>query len=341
MSPDLLVDTVKYKNYFLVISGIYGGRTLTVLDNQLQEISEHDFTGIQMWDEEFHIDEENSKILISVITTETFPLESKKYQGFNTLWYELKEKSGTFKLELIDKWEKSDIKGIKSKIHNGERTWVALRELNYISQTGNKGKNSFIGIAQSSQLEIPTFEYSVSNQHSHLSQNFDIELTDKDIFISGIGSIAKDTPTILRIARNRKNMEFIELDIPLKKLHNFNDTVIKKINNQLFAYFWTTSSEYCKKYVFEIFTVRVMKSLDESTFEKAIDSDYVHTFTWSKNGVAYKTDKGSTPCRLGRIDTSGKIVQTEELETSHPELLTETGELIVAADDRKQLLKIK
>ena len=86
MSPDLLVETVKYKNYFLVISGIYGGRILTVLDNQLNKVSEHDFSGIQMWDEEFHIDEESSKILISVTTTETFPLENKKYQGFPLSW---------------------------------------------------------------------------------------------------------------------------------------------------------------------------------------------------------------------------------------------------------------
>jgi len=109
MSPNLLVQTVKYKNYFLVISGIYGGRKLTVLDNQLNEISEYDFSGIQMWGEEFHIDEENSKILISVITTETFILESYKYQGYNTLWYELNENSDGFKLELVDKWNKSDI----------------------------------------------------------------------------------------------------------------------------------------------------------------------------------------------------------------------------------------
>ena len=341
MSPDLLVETVKYKNYFLVISGIYGGRTLTVLDNQLNKISEHDFSGIQMWDEEFHIDEESSKILISVITTETFPLESKKYQGFNTLWYELKEKSGAFDVELIDKWEKSDIKGIKSRIHNGERTWIALRELNYISQTGNKGKNSFIGIAQNINLEVPKFQYSVSNQHSQLSQNFDIELSDKDIFISGIGSISNDTPTILRIAKNRKNMEFIELDIPLKKLHNFHDTVIKKIGEELFAYFWITSSEYCKKHTFELYSVNLREPLSDSIFLKAIESDYVHSFAWSSSGVAYKTDKGSTPCRIGKIDETGKIIELEELEISHPKLLTESGELIGTTDDRNQLIKIK
>jgi len=341
MSPDLLVETVKYKNYFLVISGIYGGRTLTVLDNQLNKISEHDFSGIQMWDEEFHIDEENSKILISVITTETFPLESKTYQGYNTLWYELKEKSGAFDLELIDKWKKSDIKGIKSKIHNGERTWVALRELNYISQTGNKGKNSFIGIAQNTNLEVPNFEYSVSNQHSHLSQNFDIELSDKDIFISGIGSVANNTPTIFRIAKNRKNLEFIELDIPIKKLHNFHDTVIKKVGKELFAYFWITSSEYCKKYTFELYSVSLKESLLSSTFLKAIESDYVHSFAWSSNGVAYKKDKGSTPCRVGKIDENGKIIELEELKISHPKLLTESGELIGTTDNRNQLIKIK
>jgi len=341
MSPDLLVQTVKYKNYFLVISGIYGGRTLTVLDNQLNKVSEHDFSGIQMWDVEFHIDEENSKILISVITTETFPLESKKYQGFNTLWYELKEKSGAFDLELIDKWAKSDIKGIKSRTHNGERTWVALRELNYISQTGNKGKNSFIGIAQYTNLEVPKFEYSISNQHSHLSKNFDIELRNKNIFISGIGSISNDTPTILRISKDRKNMEFIELDIPLKKLHNFHDTVIKKIGKELFAYFWITSSEYCKKYTFELYSVNLQESLSDSTFLKAIESNYVHSFAWSSGRVAYKTDKGSTPCKIGKIDETGKIIKLEELEVSHPKLLTDSGDLIATTDDRKKLIKIK
>lgn len=336
MSPDLLVKTVKYKKYFLVISGIYDGRKLTVFDNQLNKINELDFDGIQMWAEEFHIDEEKSKILISVITTETFPLESKKYQG-----YELKEISGDFALVLVDKWEKSDIKGIKSKVHNGERTWVALRELNYISQTGNKGKNSFIGVAKSTNFEVPNFEYSVSNQHSHLSQNFDIELTEKNIFVSGIGSIANDTATILRLSRNRKNMEFIELDIPLKKLHNFHDSVIKKIGNQLLAYFWITSSEYCKKYTFELYSVNLKESLSDCTFLQAIKSDYVHSFAWSSNGVAYKIGKGSTPCRLGNISESGEIIEFEELEIVHPQLLTESGELIGTTEDRRQLIKIK
>ncbi|MCB0669138.1 MAG: hypothetical protein KDC80_25115 [Saprospiraceae bacterium] len=294
-----------------------------------------------MWGEEFHIDEGSSKILISVITSETFPIESKTYQGYNTLWYELKETNQGFNMELIDKWNKSDIKAIRSKVHNGERIWVALRELNYISSSGNKGRSSFIGVAKNNQLEIPQFEFSNSNQHSHLSQNFDIELTDKEIFISGIGSVVNDTPTILRIAKDRKSMEFIELDIPLMKLHNFHDTVIKKIDNQFFAYFWTTSSEYCKKYTFEIFAVRLKQSLANSTYEKAFESDYIHSFTWSNNAVAFKTNTGKTPCRLGKIDIHGRIVQTEELEISDPKLLTNEGEVIVLSDDRKQLLKIK
>ena len=341
MSPNLLVQTVKYKNYFLVISGIYGGRKLTVLDNQLNEISEYDFSGIQMWGEEFHIDEENSKILISVITTETFILESYKYQGYNTLWYELNENSDGFKLELVDKWNKSDIKAIKSKVQNGVRTWVALREFNFVSQTRNKEKKSLIGIAENNKLEIPKFVFSESNQYSYLSQNFDIELTDKEIYISGIGSLANDTPTILRIVRNQKNMEFIELDIPLKKNHNFHNTVFRRINNRLIAYFWTTSNEYCKKYTFEVYSVMVNEPLSDSTYKKAIKSDYVHSFAWSNKAVVYKTNKGSTVCRLGKIGKNGEIIELAKLEIVHPQLLTECGELIATNDDRKQLMKIK
>lgn len=338
MTPDLLANITTYKDYFLVISGAYGNRVLSILDRELKIVSEHYFTGIQMWEEDFHIDEKNSRILISVTITETFPLESKRYQGFNTLWYELDETSKGFQLKQIDKWEKSDIRSVKSKVFQGKRIWVCMRDLNFISQTGNKGQNEIIGIAQTSTLEIPKFEYSASIQHSYLSHNFDFEVTSTDILISGIGNYSNDAPTLIRINRSKKNMEFIELDIPLKKLHNFHATVLKKVNNQIFAYYWTTSSEYCKKYVFEIYSVKIKDKLYDSSFVKALDSDYAHSFNWNNNGkVAYRTDKGETPCLLGEIGDDGQIIKLKEFECAVPILINDSDIILGLIDERKKM----
>lgn len=342
MKPDLLANITTYKDYFLVISGAYGNRILSILDRELRIVSEHDFTGIQMWAEDFHIDETNSRILISVTITETFPLESKKYQGFNTLWYELTETSKGFQLQKIGKWEKSDIRSIKSKLFQGERIWVCMRDINFIKETGNKGRNEIIGIAQTSNLEIPKFDYSAIIQDSYLSHNFDFEITSTDILFSGIGNISNDTPTLIKINRSTKYINFLELDIPLKKLHNFHDTVIKKVNNQMFAFYWITSSEYCKKYVFEIYSAKISDEISDSTFVKALDSYYAHSFQWNNKGkVIYRTDKGETPCILGEIGDNGQIIKLNEFEIADPILINDSDLILGLINERKNMKIIK
>lgn len=338
MKPDLLANITAYKDYFLVISGAYGNRVLTILDGDLRIVSEHDFTGIQMWGQDFHIDDVNSRILISVTTTERFQIDSKRYQGFNTLWYELTETSKGFQLQQIDTWQKSDIKCIKSKVFNGERIWTCIQDENFINEAGNKGRNEIIGIAQTSNLEIPRFDYSSSIQDSYLSQNFDFEVTSNDILISSIGNISNDTPTLIRINRLTKNLDFVELDIPLKKLHNFHDTVIKNVNNHMFAYFWITSSEYCKKYVFEIYTTKINDKLSDSSFVKALNSDYAHSFNWNNNGkVAYRTGKGETPCLFGEINENGQILELKKFENAVPILINDSDIILGLIDERKRM----
>lgn len=342
MTPYLLANISTFKDYYLVISGTYHNRILSILDKSLQIISEHEFIGVQMWGEDFHVDETNSKVLISVTTTETFPLESKSYQGFHTLWYELKEELNGFQFYQIDKWEKSDIRRIKSKVVDGQRIWLCFRDLNYINQTGKTGQQTVIGRATTSELIIPKFDYTAGFKHIYLSHNFDFEVSSSDILIAGISSLSNDIPTIIRINKNKKNVEFIELDIPLKKLHNFQDTRLVKKGNQMFAFFWITSSEYCKKYVFEIYSVKINNILSESIFNKALDSDYVHSFQWNKKcKVAFKIGTGETPCLLGEINELGEIIIVKEFETVAPVLLTDNDIIIATYDERKKMKTIK
>ena len=334
MTPSLFVDMTSYKDYFLLISGAYGNRVLTVLDRELGIVSEHEFSGIEMWEEEFHIDEAASKVLISVTTSETFPIESKTYQGFHTLWYELNETVDGFQLNQIDQWERSDIKQIKSKPDGDERVWVCLRDLSALNQLGNRMPRTSFGIARTSGLEVPEFEYAQSNEHNYLSQNFDFEVTPSDILLSGIGTISHDVPTLLRISRDRKNMEFFEVDLPLKKLHNFRDTVIKRADDRLYAYFWITSDEYCKKYRFEIYAVDINERLSKSTFTKALEADFAHPFRWNNSGkVAFKVGMGESPCLLGRIGDKGVITDIEELEVARPVHLSDSDEVVALLDN--------
>ncbi len=334
MTPSLLVDITSYKDYFLVISGARANRVLTVLDKELRFIFEEEFAGVDMWEAGFHIDETASQVLITVTTSETFPLESTIYQGFNTLWYKLSETADGFRLDQIDQWERSDIKFIKSKPDGDERIWVCLRDLNAINQLGNKGKRTSFGIAKTSGLEIPEFKYVQSNEHNYLSQSFDFEVTASDILLSGIGRISHDVPTLVRISRNRKNMEFYEVGLPLKKLHNFRDTVIKRVDDRLYAYFWITSDEYCKKYRFEIYAVEINERLSQSTFIKALDADFAHPFHWNESGkVAFTIGQGESPCLVGRIGDKGAITDIEELQVARPVLITDSDEVVALIDN--------
>ena len=334
MTPSLFVDMTSYKDYFLLVSGTYGDRVLTVLDRELGIVSEHEFSGIEMWGEEFHLDEAATKVLISVTTTDTFPLESNTYQGFHTLWYELNETADGFQLNQIDQWERSDIKYIKSKPDGDERVWVCLRDLSTLNHLGNRMPRTSIGIAYTTGLEVPEFEYTQSNEHNYLSQSFDFEVTPSDILLSGIGTIAHDVPTLVRISRNRKNMEFLEVDLPLRRNHEFRDTVIKRVSGQLFAYFWIIATGSSKKYRFEIYAIEINDRLSQSTFIKALDADYAHPFHWNNSGkVAFRIGQGESPCLLGRIGDKGVITDIEELEVARPVHISDSDEVVALLDN--------
>jgi hypothetical protein len=334
MTPSLLASITSYKDYFLVISGTYGDRVLTVLDRELGIVSELDFSGVQMWEEAFHIDEAASKVLISVTTSDTFPIESKTYQGFHTLWYELNETADGFQLDQIDQWERSDIKYIKSKPDGDERVWVCLRDLSALNQLGNWLPRTSIGIAYTTGLEVPEFKYAQSNEHNYLSQSFDFEVTASDILLSGIGRVSHDVPTLVRISRNRKNMEFLQVDLPLRKNHEFRDTVFKRVNGQLFAYFWIVATGSCKKYRFEIYAIEINDRLSQSTFIKALDADFAHPFRWNNSGkVAFNVGMGKSPCLVGRIGDKGVITDIEELEVARPVHISDSDEIVALLDD--------
>ena len=341
MTTDLLTSIVGFKNYFLVVSGSSGQQTLTILDERLHQISEHEFSGIDIWTVDFHVDEGNSKVLLSVVTTETIKENKRRYQGYNTLWFELKESSAEFELTLLETWEKSNIKAFKSKWYSDRRVWISLRESTTFNSNGGKERVEHIGLASHKILGIPRFEYADDLQHTYLSHHMDFEINDDDIFISSIGTLSANVPTIIKINQSQQSIAFIKVDIPIKKRHQLHQTVLKRIDNELVAYFWITSSEYAKKYVFEIYAVKVDRNLPKSTFIKVLDSEYCHSFTWSDRKVVYKTGEGSTPCKLGLISSNGKIIQIGEFEQSHPLLLTDSDLLIALSDDRKKLITIE
>lgn len=43
MTVDLISNITRYKDYYLVISGIYSDKSITVLDKDLKTISSHPF----------------------------------------------------------------------------------------------------------------------------------------------------------------------------------------------------------------------------------------------------------------------------------------------------------
>lgn len=339
MKIDLISDSIKHNEYFVIMHGTYSGKKLSVLNNDLNLITEFPFEGIEVWDSNFHTLKTDSNILISITATGTYPLESKKYQGYSTLWFRLNLSDSNFSLDKIDEWDRSDIRAIKSKNIDGQLYWIGLRDLNFINQRGNIGRRTLIGFTETDKLEIPEFNFTEVMQHSHLYHDFDFTVHNKEITLSAIAEITNSVPTILRFSKDFKNQSFTKLEIPLRKLHNFLSTKIVSKEDKLLGYFWTSSSEQCKKYFFELYVAEINLDLKNSIVQKAIDEEYVHSFKWNNSIVAYKVGDQSAPCKLGAISENGIIKEFLEIENSNPILLSNNNELISAELGTNQLVK--
>lgn len=340
MTPDLISNVAKYKDYYLFISGIYGNKVLSILDKELNILSEHKFEGISIWGADFHIDDNKSKILISVITTDIFPIENSTYQGFNTLWYEVEECNQDFRLILVETLEKSNITRIKSKVIKGVWYWVALRQMHFI--THKKGIQSYRCILSfnisDNILDIPKF----NNAHGlnrAIDTNFDFTFIENSYYLSTIGKHGGDTPTLLRINQEKRYVELIELDIPLKKLHDFESTKLINIHGKLYSYFWISSQEHCKKYQFEMYKVDINRdSLMQCHFNRVIDSESVHEVVWSDyNIVSYKKNYNENKKYIAEVSSTGELTEITLFEGWFPIFIEDNGNIICLNEKRDKL----
>jgi hypothetical protein len=339
MSPDLISNVTKYKDNYLIISGVYGDKTLSILDKELNTLSEHKFEGISMWGADFHIDENNLKILISVITTDTFPIETINYQGFNTLWYEVVDCKEGFRLTLIETLGKSNITRVQSKFIDGKRYWVALRQMHFITHTGVKTYRSILNFAISENLEaIPKFGNPYGLNRA-IDSNFDFTYIDNNYYLSIIGKHGGDVPTILRINRINRYIEYIELDIPLKKLHDFESTKLLNIEGKLYSYFWINSQERSKTYKFEMYKVDINRnSLMQCSFKRIIDSNFVHEVVWSDyNRVSYKKVYNENKKYIAEATNTGELTEIAFYEGWFPIFFADNNNIICLNEKRDKL----
>ena len=87
MDVSLISGITSFCNHYLVISGIYGSKTVSVLNPDVEIVCEFPIEGISVWGHDFHVQEATKTALISVITTDTANKDSIDYQGFSTHWY--------------------------------------------------------------------------------------------------------------------------------------------------------------------------------------------------------------------------------------------------------------
>ena len=64
MDTNLILHIDQFQNHYLIISGIYSNKTLSILDRNLNQVKEFEFKNIQLWGADFH-HIESTKILIS------------------------------------------------------------------------------------------------------------------------------------------------------------------------------------------------------------------------------------------------------------------------------------
>jgi hypothetical protein len=339
METNLISHIAKYKDYYLFISGIYSDKTLSVLDKELNILSEHKFDGITMWGADFHIDEDRTKILISVVTTDVFPIENSTYQGFNTLWYEVVGCGHDSKLLLKETLEKSNITRIQSKLIDGIRYWVALRQMHFITHTGVKTYRSILNFAISDDLlAIPKFG-DAHGLNRAVDSNFDFTFVDNNYYLSLIGKHGGEVPTILRINRIYRYIEYIELNIPLKKLHDFESTKLLNIDGKLYCYFWINSQERCKTYKFEMYKVDIDRnSLFQCSFKRIIDSNFVHEITWNENNrVGYKKVFNENKKYIAEVSSEGELNEISFFESWFPIFFGDHGNIICINEKRDKL----
>ncbi|AWV98360.1 hypothetical protein [Arcticibacterium luteifluviistationis] len=320
MDTNLISHIEQFQNHYLIISGIYSNKTLSILDGNLNQVKEYKFENIQIWGADFH-HIESTKILISVYTTHTTELKNWKYQGFNTHWFEIEINHNQFSFTKLTIWEKSDIRRILSYEYNNSLNWVALRDLNYQHQREKTGKKSVINFeTQTNQKSIPELKTSILVT-KYLDLNADILVHNDELYLSAISLGAPYKCNLFKFNFENDTTLIQNFDVPLYKWHHYlsNKLVIK--NNQIFAYYWTTSHEPpSPKYKFEIYkTGNLNSSVISKETERLIESEFTHAIIWNNPDIlAYRKDNESNRKYFSEIDSNGFAVNERHIEDWFP-----------------------
>ncbi|MBU2994919.1 hypothetical protein KO500_00640 [Cellulophaga baltica] len=334
MTLNLISHIEQFNNHYLIISGYSGNYTLSVLDKTLKIITEFSFDNVDIWNANFHIDE--NKVLISIATTETFKNENTKYQGFNTLWYEVYFKKSILSkqkiiFQHIETWTQSDFTSIKSYRDKNLRYWVGLKQ----NKKKFKERRTFMNFATTSDLkQLPQLNKPIL-VHNSAKHKFDFIVSEENLFIS----IISEKCTLIKTNSKGENIQLQELNIPLKKLHEYADCRLVEIENKVFSYFWTTSQEYSKKYQFELFGTENLKdNFYSGKILKLIDSDFVHSVTWNKPEiVSYKKVFEESKKYYSEINENGKLINEKIIENVTPIHFGFDNDLICFSTDKKEL----
>lgn len=343
MKIDLISHIEEFGNNYLVISGIYGGKTLSILNESLDVVQEFEIPGIELWGADFHISEVQNKVLISIYSTHTTKLSNWKYQGFTTHWYELKRIKDEFSFSKIITWERSDIRRVKSVQIDNSFHWIAFRDLNYQHQKERTGKKTAINhVSNQIELCVPEFNSSVLIT-KHLDHNFDLLIDNENIYLSTISFGAPDKCGLIKIDKNNETTLIQYFDVPLRKLHHYQSNRIVKIEENIFAYFWTTSHESSKKYQFEIHqTVNLNQSTISKSTSRLVDSDFTYGIIWNKpKTISYRKAYKSNTKYVAELDPQGKIQNEESIENWFPIHIGLENDLICVSEDQKEIKLIK
>ncbi len=343
MDIHLISHIEEFKEHYLVISGIYSDKSLTILNRSLSIVQEFKIPEISVWGADFHISDSENKALISIYSTHTNQLTNWKYQSFNTHWFELRFRNNKFYFELIDSWEKSDIRRIKTIHTENSRHWIALRDLNYQHQKEAKGKNSIINYEHSSsELKVPELKLSIFST-KFLDHNFDVLVENEEIYLSTISFGAPDKCGVIKLNLENDTTIIQYFDVPLRKLHHFLSNRIVKFEDQIFAYYWTTSHESSKKYQFEIYQTKNLNQpcISKST-ERLVNSDFTYGIIWNKpNVISYRKEQDSNFKYIGVLNSAGKIEKEKSIENWFPIHIGFENDLICVSKDQKEIKLLK
>ena len=340
MDISLISGITNFCNHYLVISGISGSKTVSVLKPNLEVVDEFPIEGISVWGHDFHIQENTKTVLISIITTETVKDELFSYQGFSTHWYLLSLLDGAFKFEKQESWENVDILGIKSHAAKGDRNWIALAFSNVKGRDGNSQKYSHFRLGKGADdSSVPQInQFLLQSTRPQLKHVFDF-LHDEDTTYLSFVEGSDDRCGVIKInsATQKTTVQF--LDVPLLKGHEYRSIRLVNLQNGTFAYIWTIANDSTRKFKFELYRSGNLEIERTNQITKRIvDSDRVVLTGWNPPFLAYtESGNNSDDCIIAKLDDDGEALQLKKIENWRAIHFGLDSTMICIDKDNKQL----